>query len=56
MLEQFEELGDYLFPNLENAPEETYCGITNEYIFQRMRQHVQGEIVLEEDNIYEKGD
>jgi len=38
-------------------PEEAHCGVANEDIFQRMRQHAQGDIVLEEDNsIYEKGD
>jgi len=33
-------LEDYLFPNLENAPEEAYCGVVEEDIFKRMREHV----------------
>jgi len=31
--------GDYLFANLENAPEEAHCGVADDDIFQRMRQH-----------------
>jgi len=49
--------GDYLFPNLENTPEEAQCGVVDEDIFRRMKEHAQGDIVLEEDDgIYEKGD
>jgi len=49
--------GDYMFPNLENAPEEAHCGVADEDIFQKMRQHAQEDIVLEEDDsIYEKSD
>ena len=46
-----------LVPNLENAPEEAHYGVVEEDIFQRMREHIHGDIVLEEDDgIYEKGD
>jgi len=49
--------GDYLFPNLENTPEEAQCGVADEDIFRKMKEHAQGDIVLEEDDgIYEKGD
>ena len=49
--------GDYLIPNLENAPEEAHCGVMEEDIFHRMREHAHGDIVLDEDDgIYEKGD
>jgi len=39
--------GDYLFPNLENTPEEVQCGVVDEDIFWRMNEHAQGDIVLE---------
>jgi len=49
--------GNYLFPNLEDAPEAAHCGIADEDIFRRMQEHSQGDMVLEEDDgIYEKGD
>ena len=49
--------GNYLFPNLEDAPGAAHYGVADEDIFRRMKKHAQGDIVLEEDNgIYEKGD
>ena len=49
--------GNYLLPNLEDAPGAAYCGVANEDIFRRIKEHAQGDIVLEEDDdIYEKGD
>jgi len=46
-----------LVPNLENAPEEAHYGVMEEDIFQRMREHIHGDIVLDEDDgIYEKSD
>ena len=46
-----------MFPNLENSPEEAQCGVVEKNIFQRMREHAHGDIVLEEDDgIYEKDD
>jgi len=49
--------GNYLFPNLEDAPEAAHYGVADEDIFWRMKEHAQGDIVLEEDDgIYEKGD
>ena len=55
--EQFEELGDYLFPNLKDAPEAAHCGLVDEDFFRRMQEHSQGDMILEEDDgIYEKGD
>jgi len=49
--------GNYLFPNLEDAPEAAHCGVADEKIFRRMKEHAQGDIILEEDDgIYEKGD
>jgi len=49
--------GNYLFSNLEDAPEAAHCGVADEDIFWRMKEHAQGDIVLEEDDgIYEKGD
>ena len=48
---------NYLFPNLEDAPEAAHCGVADEEIFRRMKEHAQGDIVLEEDDgICEKGD
>ena len=37
--------GDYLFPNLKNTPEEAQCGVADEDIFRRMKEHAQGDIV-----------
>ena len=49
--------GNYLFPNMEDAPEAAHYGVADEYIFRRMKEHGQGDIVLEEDDgIYKKGD
>ena len=49
--------GNYLFPNLEDAPEAAHCGVADEDIFRRMQEHSQGDIILKEDDgIYEKGD
>jgi len=49
--------GNYLFPNLEDAPEAADCGVADEDIFQRMKKHAQGVVILEEDDgVYEKGD
>ena len=49
--------GNYLFSNLEDAPEAAHCGVADEDIFQRMKEHSQGDIVMQEDDgIYEKGD
>jgi len=46
-----------MFPNLEDAPEAAHCGVADKEIFQRMKEHAQGDIILEEDDgIYEKGD
>ena len=46
---------NYLFPNLKSAPGEAHCGVADEDIFRRMKEHAQGDIVLEEDDgIYEK--
>jgi len=48
---------DYLFPSLENAPEEARFGVVEEDIFRMMRKHDHGDVVLEEDDgIYKKGD
>ena len=48
---------NYLFPNLEDAPEAAHCGVIDEDIFWRMKEHAQGDIILEEDDsIYKKGD
>jgi len=47
--------GNYLFPNLKDAPEAAHCGVTDEDIFRRMQEHSQGDMILEEDDgIYEK--
>jgi len=55
--QKFKELGNYLFPNLEDAPESAHYGVVDEDIFRRMKEHAQGDIILEEDDgIYEKGD
>ena len=49
--------GNYLFPNLEDASEAAHYGVTDEDIFQRTKEHAQGDIILEEDDdIYEEGD
>ena len=46
-----------MFPNLEDAPETVHCGVADDDTFRRMKEHAQGDIVLEEDDgIYEKGD
>ena len=34
--------GNYLFPNLEDAPEVAHCGVADEDIFRRMQEHSQG--------------
>jgi len=48
---------DYLFPNLENAPEEARFGVVEEDILRMMREHDHGDVILEEDDdIYEKCD
>ena len=48
---------NYLFPNLKDAPEVTHRGVADDDIFQRMQEHSQRDMVLEEDDgIYEKGD
>ena len=52
---QFEEPGNYLFSNLEDAPEAAHCGVADEDIFRRMQEHSQGDMILEEDDgPYEK--
>ena len=49
--------GNYLFPNLESTPEEAQCRVADKDIFRRMKEHAQGDIILEEDDgIYENGD
>jgi len=48
--------GNYLFPNLEDAPKAAHYGVADEEIFRRMKEHAQGDIVIEkDDDIYEKG-
>jgi len=48
---------DYLFPTLEEAPEEARFTVVEEDILRMMREHDHGDVVLEEDDgIYEKGD
>ena len=42
---------DYLFPNLENSPEEAQCGVVEKDIFRRMSEHAHGDIVVKEDDI-----
>ena len=34
--------GNYLFPNLKDAPEAAHCGVADEDIFRRMQEHSQG--------------
>ena len=36
---QFEELENYLFLNLKDAPEATHYGVIDEDIFLRMQEH-----------------
>ena len=49
--------GNYLFPNLEDAPEAVHCGVADEDIFWRMQEHSQGDMIFKEDDgPYEKGD
>ena len=46
------ELGELSVPQ----PGEAHCGVADEDIFRRMKEHAQRDIVLEEDDgIYEKG-
>ena len=48
---------DYLFSNMENAPEEARFGVVEEDVLRMNREHDHRDIVLEEDDdIYEKGD
>ena len=42
--------GNYLFPNLEDSPEATHCGVADKDIFQRMQEHSQGDMILEEND------
>ena len=52
---QFEE--NYLFPNLEDAPEAAHCRVADKDVFRRMQEHSQRDMILEEDDgPYEKGD
>ena len=49
--------GNYLFSNMEDAPEVAHWGVADEDIFRRMQEHSQGDMILEEDDgPYEKGD
>jgi len=48
---------DYLFPNLDSAPEKIRTPIANADIEARMVASEPGDVVLEEgDRVYEKGD
>ena len=48
---------DFLFPVLDEAPEEVQFPISDENIAQVMAASGHGDVVLDEDdNIYEKGD
>ena len=40
---------DYLFPSLEEAPEEARFGVVEGDILQMMKEHDHGDVVLEED-------
>ena len=35
--------GNYLFPNMEDAPKAAHRGVANEDIFRRMKEHTQGD-------------
>ena len=49
--------GDYLFPDMEKAPEAAHCGVADEDIFDRIQKHSQGDLVVKEDDgPYEQGD
>ena len=54
---QFEELGNYFFPDMEGTPEAAHYGVADEDIFRRMQDYSQGDLIWEEDDgPYEKGD
>ena len=49
--------GNYLFPDMENAPEASHCGVADEDIFDQMQKHSQGDLVVQEDDgPYGQGD
>ena len=57
ILNSLKTWADYLFPSLEEAPEEARLGVVDEDILQMKKKHDHGDVILKEDDgIYEKED